>query len=70
MNWIPVEEDGLPPVGEWLVYSDEPMFKMNIHSCSVGMSGNNHKIAVIAGTFSFDAPTITYYCKMIEGPKV
>ncbi len=32
MNWKPVEDDGLPPVGAWLVYLEKPLFQMRTHT--------------------------------------
>ena len=68
-NWQLVETDGLPPVGAWLVYLAEPLFKLRVHSASCGMSGNNEKIVIVAGHFHFDAPAMTHYCEMIDGPQ-
>ncbi len=69
MNWKPVEDDGLPPVGAWLVYLEKPLFQMRTHTVRVGMSGNDMKICFVAGHFHFEAPTMTYYREIPEGPE-
>lgn len=63
-QWVSVEGAKQLPVGEWLVYLEEPLIGSNIHAAVV-----NENMTIIGSLFAFDAPKVIAYMKQPIKPR-